>query len=425
MIRRANQDFIIKGDICWSVNETEVRALSDHYLICSGSICRGVFSSVPEKYAHIPVTDYSGCLVIPGLTDLHAHAPQYSFRALGMDRELLDWLDTYAFPEEAKYRDADYAAKAYGIFAQELRRSATTRICLFSTIHRGATLYLMELIEKSGVAGYVGKVCMNRNAPEELCEKASAEETRLWIEACEGRFERVKPIITPRFVPSCTDELLKELADLAERYDLPVQSHLSENPSELKWVKELCPWSSYYGQVYERFRLFGGSRPTVMAHCIYSPEEEIRAMKEQGVFIAHCPQSNMNLASGIAPVRSYLSEGMRVGLGSDVAGGAHLSIFRAMTDAIQVSKLYCRLTDAAAGPLTVAEAFYLGTAGGGSFFGKVGRFEDGYEADAVVIDDSRLKHPQPLTLMERLERVIYLSDDRDIRAKYVMGRKVL
>lgn len=141
--------------------------------------------------------------------------------------------------------------------------------------------------------------------------------------------------------------------------------------------------------------------------------------------MAHCPQSNTNLASGIAPVRTYLEEGISVGLGSDMAGGFTESIFRAMADAIQVSKLYWRLVNQQKKPLTLEEAFYLATKGGGAFFGQVGSFETGYELDAVVLDDTGLKHPQQLGIRERLERFIYLSDERHIVGKYAAGSKVV
>ena len=147
-------------------------------------------------------------------------------------------------------------------------------------------------------------------------------------------------------------------------------------------------------------------------------------MKERGVYIAHCPQSNTNLSSGIAPVRKFLDEGLRVGLGSDVAGGTVGSVFRAMADAIQVSKLRWRLTDDTMKPLTVQEAFYLGTVGGGSFFGKAGSFDAGYELDALVIDDSNLATPLKLSIPERVERVIYLSDDKNITKKFVGGHQI-
>lgn len=147
-------------------------------------------------------------------------------------------------------------------------------------------------------------------------------------------------------------------------------------------------------------------------------------MKENGVFIAHCPESNMNVSSGIAPVRKFLEEGLHVGIGSDVAGGSTENLFRAMAHAVQSSKLRWRLQDDTLDALTAEEVFYMATKGGGAFFGKVGSFEPGYEFDAVVLDDSRLKHPQPLDIRSRLERMIYLADEREIQAKYVKGKEI-
>lgn len=190
-------------------------------------------------------------------------------------------------------------------------------------------------------------------------------------------------------------------------------------------MKKLMPEAEFYGDGYDRYGLFGKEAKTVMAHCVYSTDAEIERIRENGVWVAHCPNSNMNLASGIAPIRKYLNEGIRVGLGSDVAGGQTESIFRAITDAVQVSKLYWRYIDSSAKPLSFVESFYLATKGGGSFFGNVGSFESGYEFDAVVIDDSSVPHPQTLSLPERLERAVYLGLDRDdIIAKYARGTKI-
>ena len=162
-----------------------------------------------------------------------------------------------------------------------------------------------------------------------------------------------------------------------------------------------------------------------MAHCVWSGEEELALMKKNGVFIAHCPESNINIRSGAAPVTRYLEMGLRVGLGSDVAGGSTTSMFAAMRTAIFASKLRWRLMDQSVRQLTFPEAFYLATKGGGAFFGNVGSFEKGFEFDAVVIED------EPLRTMrkekgagERAERVIYLADDRHVVGKYVAGRKL-
>lgn len=422
-----SKNFILKGNICFSEDVHTLKTLKDGYLLCEGGKTKGVFETLPEEYKDYPLEDCKDQLIIPGLVDLHIHAPQYSFRGLGMDLELLDWLNTNTFPEEAKYRDLDYARKAYSIFADSMKRSGTTRACIFATIHKEATRLLMDLMEETGLKTYIGKVNMDRNSPEYLCESDAArseEDTVDWLLTSGSGYDNVKPILTPRFIPSCTDELMERLGRIQKRFELPVQSHLSENQGEIAWVQELCPTTRFYGEAYDQFGLFGGEVLTVMAHCVSSSEEEIKLMRERGVYIAHCPQSNTNLSSGIAPVRTYLDMGMNIGLGSDVAGGSGESIFRAMADAIQVSKLRWRLKDDSLKPLTIEEAFYMGTLGGGSFFGKAGTFREGYEFDALILDDSSLRHPQPLTLKERLERFIYLSDDRHIAGKFVAGERV-
>lgn len=421
------RNFAAKGNICYSAEDRSLRVVKQGYLVCQDGKSAGVYEELPADYQEYPVEDYGDQILIPGLVDLHVHAPQYSFRGLGMDLELLEWLNTNTFPEEAKYVDLEYAKKAYGIFTEQMRVSATTRACIFATVHNPATEILMDQLEKTGLVTMVGKVNMDRNSPDYLAEEGaeqSAEATVNWLDHIAGCYERTKPILTPRFIPTCSDDLMRRLKEIQTTYQLPVQSHLSENPGEISWVQELCPESEFYGDAYDQFGLFGGDCKTIMAHCVYSDERERERMKERGVFAAHCPQSNTNLASGIAPVRKFLEEGISVGLGSDVAGGHTESIFRAMADAVQVSKLYWRLVDQKDRPLTMEEAFYLATRGGGAFFGKVGSFEPGYEFDMLVLDDSGLPHPQELDVKDRLERFIYLSDERHIAGKYVAGRKL-
>lgn len=420
--------FALKGTICYSISPQELSITPNSYLICSQGKCAGIFPALPEKYRGIPCTDYKDDLIIPGLTDLHVHAPQYTFRASGMDLELLDWLNTYAFPQEARYENLEFAHSAYSIFAEDMKKSPNTRACIFGTLHVPATELLMELMDKTGLKTMIGKVNMDRNGSpilQETSAEASAQATVTWIEDTLNRFENTTPILTPRFTPACTDQLMAKLSQIQKKYHLPMQSHLSENFSEIEWVKELCPGTHFYGEAYHQFQLFGGDCPTIMAHCVHSSEEELALMKKQGVYVAHCPQSNTNLSSGIAPARHYLEAGLHIGLGSDIAGGTSLSILRAMADAIQVSKLYWRLVDSSAKPLTLEEAFYLGTEGGGSFFGKVGSFREGYEFDAVILNSSTIPTPLSLSPKDRLERLVYLSDDRNITGKYVSGRKIL
>ena len=421
-------NFIIKGDICYSKTKTELSYQKDGYLICSEGISQGVFKEIPEEFRDFPVRDYSGMLIIPGMTDLHIHAPQYAFRGLGMDLELLDWLKTYTFPEEAKYSDKDYARKAYAIFTSSLRKSATTRAAIFATVHIDSTIMLMDMLEASGLVTYVGKINMDRDAPDNLREasaESSAFDTFGWLNKINGQYKNTMPILTPRFLPSCSDYLLNELHEIQRAYELPVQSHLSENPGEVELVHKLFPKAAFYGAGYDYYGLFGGDVKTVMAHCIYSTPEEIELIKQNGVYVAHCPASNMNLSSGIAPIRKYMDLGIRVGLGSDVAGGESESIFRAISDCVQVSKLYWRLVDNNCPPLTFEEAFYLATVGGGEFFGKVGSFEAGYEFDALVIDDSDLCMDNSLDIPQRIQRDVYLEADRNyLRAKFVRGSEI-
>lgn len=420
-----DNSFVLKGNVCYNTTPQEVSCTANGYVVCVDGKSAGVFAELPEKYASLPLVDCGDQLIIPGMSDIHIHAPQYAFRGLGMDLELLDWLNTHTFPEEAHYADLEYAGRAYDIFANDVRRSATTRAVVFGTMHVEGTELLMDKLEQTGVVSYVGKVNMDRNGGENLEEttEASATDTRRWLADVEGKYERTMPIITPRFTPSVTDELMAQLADMAREHNLPVQSHLSENPSECGWVKELCPWSECYGDAYDHFGLLGNR--TVMAHCIYSDDREVELLRASGTYVAHCPQSNAQLSSGIAPIRRYMDLGMNVGLGTDVAGGANLSMFRCMSDAVAVSKLRWRLVDDSLAALTTQEALWLATVGGGSFFGKVGSFEEGYEFDALVLDDSAIATPRDLDVWERVERYVYLAEEGGkIARKYVRGREI-
>ena len=425
-----SRNLILKGNICHTPEKDRLEIREDAYVVCEGGLCRGIFDTIPDKYLGMEIIDCAGKLIIPGLVDLHTHAPQFAYRGTGMDEELMGWLERYAFPEESRYADTGYAARAYGIVTEKLKRGATTRVVMFATIHPEATLILMDCMEKSGVVSYIGKVNMDRNASPELTEEnaaRSAEDTRRFIRECASRgYRRTKPIITPRFVPCCTDELMEALGRIRKEYDLPVQSHLSENPEEIEFVRELAPEAAFYGDAYDRFGLFGKDGRTVMAHCVYSSPEEVQRMLDNGVWIAHCPGSNMNIASGIAPVRHYLERGLRIGLGTDVAGGDSESMFRAVTDAIRASKMYWRYIDHNAKPLTFPEAFWLASKGGGSFFGKVGSFEEGYAFDAVVLDDSIEPSARALPLRDRLERAFYQRlDKQGIIMKFADAEQIL
>lgn len=422
-----NKVFALKGDILYSKSLNKVSEHENSYLVCENGKSAGIFKKLPARYKNIKVYDYTGYLIIPGLVDLHLHAPQYIFIGLHMDMELLDWLNKYTFPAEAKYKNINFAKKAYDIFVHDLTLSSTTRFSMFATIHNEATLYLMNELEKTGFKGYVGKVNMDRNSPKYLKEStaASIKNTLTWIERS-GDFKNVKPIITPRFIPSCSNKLLIELSNIAALYKIPIQSHLSENQSEIKWVKELLPGVKSYEEGYDKFQMLGNTTNTIMAHYVWPDERGIELVKKRKVWIAHSPSSNRNLSSGIAPIGRFLREGIKVGLATDVAGGSYLSMFRAMEDAITTSKIRKCLFDPEYYNVTIEQALYLATIGGGSFFGKVGSFEKGYEFDAIVLNERDIPTVlmSELNLIERFERYIYRSHT-NVYAKFIAGKKIV
>lgn len=423
--------FILKGGIAFSDDREKITTFELGYLVCVDGKVDAIIPGdepLPSKYDDLQVYDYTDMLIIPGMTDLHLHAPQYTYRGIGMDLELLDWLNTHTFPEEAKYADTNYARRAYSYFAKDLRRCFTTRAVVFATIHNKSTKILMDKLEDTGVITYVGRVNMDRNGGvglEEESAEASLQGTREWLDDVEGNYERTFPILTPRFIPSCSDELMIGLGELAEECGLRIQSHLSENPSEIEWVKELVPKSESYGNAYEIFGNMGTvERPTIMAHCVHSDDAELGILKEHGAYVAHCPTSNLNLTSGIAPVRRMLDMGIDVGLGTDVSAGSSMNMVATMLCAIQSSKMYYRLVNQENKALTFEEVFYLATAGGGKYFGEVGTFKPGYEFDAIVIDDAKMQSTRQMKVRDRIERMMYNDADCIIRDKFVVGNRV-
>ena len=422
---------VYKAHILFTKERTGFEVLENGYVAVEDGCVVGVSTSLSSLGCdEQTVTDFGDCLLIPAMNDMHVHAPQYRNQGIAMDLELLPWLQNYTFPEEKKYADAAYAERMYRRFIRDMWRFGTMRSCVFATIHTQSTRLLMNLFREAGMGAMVGKVAMNRNCPPELIE--SVEDMVDGYESLIAEFGNlspltsnlsplVRPIITPRFVPSCTSEMLQACGDLAAKYQLPVQSHLSENMAEIQWVHTLERESTSYGDAYNHYGLFGQT-PTIMAHCVWTAGEELELMKRNHVMVAHCPTSNLNIASGLAPIRTFIEEGVPVGLGSDISGGHDLSIFRMMVYAIQVSKMHYQQNHERAF-LTLPEVFWLATKSAGSFFGRVGSFEPGYEFDAVVIDDHDLNHDN-YSLLHRLERFIYLGDDRHITHRFCRGQEI-
>ena len=367
---------VYRGTIVHAPHLGALECAEHAYLVTEGGRIAGIFEELPGKYQNAALEDFGDSLIIPSFTDLHLHAPQYIMMGMGFDLPLLDWLNTYTFKEEARFADADFARTVYEALAAELVRRGTTRVCMFSTLHRKATLILMDALERASITA------------------------------------------------SCTDALMEGLGALAAEYDLPVQSHLSENDAEIEWVRELHPDCAQYWETYAKFGLW--KQGTIMAHCVHSDARERAAIRTAGVWVAHSPDSNTNLYSGVAPVRKMLNEGLHVALASDVAGGAKLSMLHAAGEAIRASKLryYYSGKRQDEAYLTVPEAFYLATSAGQQYFGAGPGFRAGDMLHAVVLSDAAFPPSRRLTPAERLERLIYADDPDTIRAVISEGRRL-
>ncbi len=413
---------ILKGTIISAPELGKLDITENGYLVAVDGIVQGVYRTLPSEYAGAQIEDYGNNLILQSFADLHLHAPQYPMLGMGMDMPLIEWLNTYTFPTEACFKDNDFARETYRKLAQELVANGTTRVCMFSSMHREATLILMEELEKAGVTGYVGKVNMDRNGGANLEEttEESISETVRWLEEC--NFEHIKPVITPRFTPSCTNELMEALGKIAAEKNLPIQSHLSENTGEIAWVSELHPDCKQYWQTYDKYGMWNDR--TVMAHCVWSDAVERKAIKDAGVWVAHCADSNQNLISGYAPVRVMLNEGMKVTLGSDIAGGDKISMFDVTAATIRASKARRMMDDWKTDFLTVSEAWYLATSAGAEFFGEKPGFAKGNPLHAIVLKDDQLVSATELSAQQRFERCVYRRQQNAIQAVYSAGRKV-
>ncbi len=414
---------LLKGHIIEAKTFGDPVITENGYLAVKDGVIVGVYSEIPAAFAEARVEDYSGKLILQGFSDMHLHAPQYPMLGMGMDLPLMDWLKAYTFKTEARFADNDFAREAYSRLAAELVKNGTTRVCIYSSVHTDATLILMDELEKAGIGGYVGKVNMDRASGEcqELTED-SKRETLRWLDES-ARFSHIRPILTPRFTPSCTNELMEWLGNLANERDIFVQSHLSENKREIELVHELHPDCEQYWQTYEKYGLW--KNQTIMAHCVHSDAREQQAMIDHNVLCVHCPDSNINICSGFAPVRQMKERGVWVALGSDIAGGAQLPMLQALTGCLRMSKARAIETEGREPFLTVGEAYYLATSAGARYFGDADGFAPGNPLHAVVLDESNLPpRARELTTKERFERAVYLADDRCIAAVYGGGRRL-
>lgn len=397
----------------------------------------------------LPASNHEICMLpdsqflIPGLIDMHTHAPQYRNLGLGLDSPLLEWLEKVTFPEERSFSQqegettADYRRRIQAIYepmVQQYLNHGTTTCCYFGSLQVEANKILVDAVAAAGQRALIGKVCMDRSPPADYVESAeqSLEGTEALLNYVRGADAKlrhpgtIRPVVTPRFAISCTAQSLAQLAAVAKREDVHLQTHMNENTGEIALVKSLFPTCAHYGKVYDAAGALGPK--TFLAHCAHMTPEEISLLAERQTAISHCPTSNFALNSGVANVRELLAAGIRVGLGSDVSGGYGFSILDAMRQAVIASKVL-HMANPEHQPLTVAEVFYLATLGGAEALcldGEIGNFVVGKKFDAILVDMQACPHIRHAdeTLQQSLDRFVRIGDDRWIKKVYVNGQIV-
>lgn len=342
-------------------------------------------------------------LLIPGLVDLHVHAPQYAQLGTALDVPLEDWLQTYTFPLEARFSDLTYAEHVYSTLIDDMLAIGTTTALHFATVHVPATQRLAEICLAKGQRALVGKVAMDDpdQCPED-CRDASAqaaiEGTRAVIDHINTLPDNdgmVFPVITPRFIPSCTDACLKGLGQLAAETGAHVQSHISESDWQHGYVQDRCGCSD--AEAFERFGLMHDN--AVFAHGTHLSDTDMDLMVAHGAGVAHCPLSNAYFAGAVFPLRRALDKGLHVGFGSDISGGPSGSIWETARMGISAARMretgvQAQIASDIRGTndqrIDFREAFFLATRGGGQALGlPVGAFEPGMKFDAIAIDPTR------------------------------------
>lgn len=367
------------------------------------------------------VHDYRGHLVLPGFVDCHLHYPQAGVIA-SYGRQLLDWLNDYVFPAEARFADASEAERTAAFVVDRLLAHGTTTASVFATVHPHSVDAFFAAAEARGLRMLCGKVLMDRNCPPDLRDTAAggmADSLRL-IERWHGR-GRLRYSLTPRFAPTSSPEQLRLCGELlASQPGLHLQTHLAENPCELDWVRQLFPTRGSYLDVYQHYGLAGPR--SLHAHCIHLDAAERRSLAAGGAAAAFCPGSNLFLGSGFFNLDASREAGLRVGLATDIGAGTGFSLLRSLAQAYEVGQ-------ALGAPLPALRGFYLATLGGARALyldDCIGSFQPGREADFIALDWAatpelawRMERCQ--TLAERLFALMMLGDERCVVATHVMG----
>jgi len=385
------------------------------------------------------------CYGLPGFVDIHVHAPQWPQAALALDEPLYLWLEQKTFPLESMFADVGFARAVYSDLVKQLLGRGSTTVVYLGSAHLESTIALADICANMGQRALVGKTVMddpvaNPDYYRDASPAKAIEDTEELIRTVEGigrdSYQGVWPVVTPRFIPSCTDEVLKGLGDVAEKYGTYVQTHCNEGQWEHDVVLERFGKTDPYA-----LRDFGLLREhSIMAHCPYLTVDEGEMFAELGVSIAHCPMANAYFSSAVAPVRRFREQGIHVGLGTDISGGYSPSMYENIRQAVVMSRVLETGVDAqrpeaerglGTARISLAEAFWLATAGGAEALGlPLATFEPGKAFDLQVIDTKREYYdlsgfgvynaPE-----DRLARILYLSTADNVRKVYVQGHLVV
>lgn len=362
----------------------------------------------------IPET-HPGAVLLPGFVDTHIHFPQT--RVIGSaSGALLEWLERSVFPEEARFAERAYAAAVAREFCDALIAQGTTCAAIYSSSHPGATDALFAELDRRGLRAFAGLTLMDRGAPP-----ANLLEADLALEACAALYERwhghdrgrLRFSVIPRFALSCSARLLRAAGDFAARHDLLIQTHISENPDEIRATAAAFPENPDYLAVYEHHGL--ASARTILAHCIWLSASEWERVAARDVAVAHCPDSNFFLGSGCMPLAQAASRGIRIGLATDMGAGRTFSLRRVAAAAYDAA----HLVDARVSP---EELLWRATAGGAralGLAGVAGRIAVGHDADLVAIDA-----PAIATGPALIDHLLFRHDAGGARATYVRGRRI-
>ncbi|TLX56297.1 guanine deaminase [Stutzerimonas nosocomialis] len=380
-----------------------------------------LLSSLPAGTA---LVEYPDALITPGFIDTHIHYPQVGVMG-SYGTQLLDWLETYTFPNEGRFADPEHAREQAKLFLEELLRNGTTTALVFGTVHKQSVDAFFEAAEKLDLRMIAGKVLMDRNAPDYLTDtpETGYADSRELIERWHGK-GRLHYAVTPRFAPTSTPEQLALAGRLLGEFpDLYLHTHISENRQEVEWVRSLFPERRGYLDVYDHHGLVGAR--SVFAHGLHLCDDECRRLGEAGSAVAFCPTSNLFLGSGLLDLARLEAHGVRVGLGTDVGGGTSFSQLTTLSEAYKVLQLQGQKLD----PF---KALYLATLGGARALyldQHIGNLQPGKDADFVVLDYQAtplIAHrlAQATSLPERLFALMMLGDDRAVRETFAAGVSV-